>query len=322
MISALWALDGVIAGSLVGLAVLALASTDVFRGIVLFIAFGLVMAVAWARMQAVDIALAEAAIGAGLTGALFLNAVGRIGSRGTDAPVRPVGRRARLPSAVAFAVPLVALWLAMVIGAALSALPRDRAGLLAHVTSALPGSGVANPVTAVLLNFRAYDTLLEVAVLLLALIGVWSLAPAPPRADAGASPGPVMMGLVYVLIPATGVVGGYLLWAGTSAPGGAFQAGAVLAASGVLVLLAGLLRPRTLRLPAVRLMIALGAAAFLGIGVAGIAAGGALLEYPSTHAGSAILVVEVLLTMTIALVLVALVADGTAAGEGVEEDTR
>lgn len=35
-----------------------------------------------------------------------------------------------------------------------------------------PPSGVGNPVTAVLLNFRAYDTLLEVAVLLAAVFAV------------------------------------------------------------------------------------------------------------------------------------------------------
>jgi len=46
------------------------------RAIVLFIAFGLLMALAWARLSAPDIGLAEAAIGAGLTGALLLDAYG------------------------------------------------------------------------------------------------------------------------------------------------------------------------------------------------------------------------------------------------------
>ena len=46
------------------------------RAIVLFIAFGLLMALAWARLAAPDIGLAEAAIGAGLTGALLLDAYG------------------------------------------------------------------------------------------------------------------------------------------------------------------------------------------------------------------------------------------------------
>ena len=56
----------------------ALASRDLFRGIVLFIAFGLVLAMAWVRLGAPDVALAEAAIGAGLTGALLLATWGRL----------------------------------------------------------------------------------------------------------------------------------------------------------------------------------------------------------------------------------------------------
>lgn len=46
------------------------------RAIVLFIAFGLLMTLAWARLDAPDIGIAEAAIGAGLTGALLLDALG------------------------------------------------------------------------------------------------------------------------------------------------------------------------------------------------------------------------------------------------------
>lgn len=51
------------------------------RAIVLFIAFGLLMALAWARLSAPDIGLAEAAIGAGLTGALLLDAYGVVTRR-------------------------------------------------------------------------------------------------------------------------------------------------------------------------------------------------------------------------------------------------
>jgi uncharacterized MnhB-related membrane protein len=36
------------------------------------------LSLAWVRLKAVDIALAEAAIGAGLTGALFLTALDRL----------------------------------------------------------------------------------------------------------------------------------------------------------------------------------------------------------------------------------------------------
>ena len=45
------------------------------RAVVMFIVFGLLLTLVWARLDAPDIALAEAAIGAGLTGALLLDAL-------------------------------------------------------------------------------------------------------------------------------------------------------------------------------------------------------------------------------------------------------
>lgn len=55
-----------------------LGSEDIFKAVVLFISFGLLMALAWVRMRAPDVALAEAALGAGLTGPLFLAALRRM----------------------------------------------------------------------------------------------------------------------------------------------------------------------------------------------------------------------------------------------------
>ena len=73
-----WLFDGTLVLALLWLAWRALSSPDLFTAIVLFIAFGLMMALAWVRLQAPDIALAEAAIGAGLTGALLLAALARL----------------------------------------------------------------------------------------------------------------------------------------------------------------------------------------------------------------------------------------------------
>lgn len=55
-----------------------LSSEDIFKAVILFISFGLLMALAWVRMRAPDVALAEAALGAGLTGPLFLAALRRM----------------------------------------------------------------------------------------------------------------------------------------------------------------------------------------------------------------------------------------------------
>lgn len=60
-----------------------LVSRDLFRAVVMFIAFGVLVALAWVRLEAPDLALAEAAIGAGLTGALLLDAVGHLNRRKT-----------------------------------------------------------------------------------------------------------------------------------------------------------------------------------------------------------------------------------------------
>jgi uncharacterized MnhB-related membrane protein len=74
--------------ALLWLAVRALAEVKMFKSVVLFIAFGLLTALAWVRLAAPDIALAEAAIGAGITGALLLDAAGHLRGRELPFPVQ------------------------------------------------------------------------------------------------------------------------------------------------------------------------------------------------------------------------------------------
>ncbi|HEY6612692.1 MAG TPA: DUF4040 domain-containing protein [Pseudomonas sp.] len=76
--------DLLLASALLWSAWRALAAPGLDRAVVMFIVFGLLMALAWARLQAPDIGLAEAAIGAGLTGALLLDAYGTLRQRDTD----------------------------------------------------------------------------------------------------------------------------------------------------------------------------------------------------------------------------------------------
>lgn len=72
------AFDGLLAVAVVALAVGALSVRSLFTGVVLFIGLGLLLALVWVRLQAPDLALAEAAIGAGLAGALLLAAARRL----------------------------------------------------------------------------------------------------------------------------------------------------------------------------------------------------------------------------------------------------
>ncbi|MBA2442104.1 MAG: DUF4040 domain-containing protein [Rubrobacter sp.] len=319
--------DAVLALALPLLAWRVLTTRDLYRAVILFIAFGLLVALSWARLDAPDIALAEAAIGAGLTGALFLNTVGglvgrkRSPSRESDESREVAERREAIQSSpgepvdevmrpwwvrLALTVPILALGLAL--GWAVVSFPEPAIDLAQQASDNLEASGVDHGVTAVLLNFRSYDTLLEIGVLLLAVVAVWSLDLGRVRGgQAALSKGlPVLHGLVRLLTPIMIIVGGYLLWAGAKQPGGAFQAGAVLGALGVLLVLSGLVRPPLSDGSGLRIGLAVGFAVFLGIGTAVMLATGELLNYPPASTYGLIIIIELFLTVSIALTLAAL----------------
>lgn len=79
MIAAIF--DAILLAILVWLAWRSVNDRDLFRAILQFITLGLLMAIAWLRLRAPDVALAEAAVGSGLTGALLLAALDRLRRR-------------------------------------------------------------------------------------------------------------------------------------------------------------------------------------------------------------------------------------------------
>ncbi len=307
-----WGFDALLGLGLLGLAWQALASPRLFRAVVLFVAFGLLLALAWIRLEAPDIALAEVAIGAGLTGALLLAALARLDGLEST---RHEGPRSRAPSWQLRYLPVVLLTLtAAGLGYSVLSIPAGSAGLSAEVAASLDVSGVDNPVTAVLLNYRSYDTLLEMLVLLLALLCVWSLGGMPSQRAVAVVR--VLDVLVRILIPVLVLLAAYLLWAGADAPGGAFQAGAVLGAAGVLLLLAGW-RPerRFMRLP-LRIALVAGPALFLAAALFMVAIGRQLLEYPQEHAAVLILLLETGAALSIGVTLAALFFGERPKGDG------
>jgi multisubunit Na+/H+ antiporter MnhB subunit len=192
-------------------------------------------------------------------------------------------------------------------------LPDPAPTLAPEAAADLGSTGVGNPITGVLMAYRALDTLLEKVVLVLALIGVWSLA---PDAVWGGTPGPQRRGraddaLVFLarLLPPVGIViGVYLLWAGADEPGGAFQGGALLAAMWILAMMAGLTAAPAVSDRRLRLMLIAGPAVFLAIGLAGFALADAFLAYPEAYAKQLIIVIEVAKILSVAATLGLLVA--------------
>ncbi len=205
-------------------------------------------------------------------------------------------------------VAVASLLFALTLGWVMIDLPTPAAGLSDMVERRLGDSGVRHAVTAVLLNFRGYDTLLEIAVLLLSVLGMLALrhSDEDTMQAPAAAPDPLLAAMTHVLVPLLVVVAGYLLWAGAHRAGGAFQAGALLAAAGVLLQLGD--RPLPV-LPARALQrtgLSLGFAVFLAIALGAFLGGGALLQYPRAWAGELILLVESTLSISIGLMLLSL----------------
>lgn len=213
--------------------------------------------------------------------------------------------RDRLLSFLALAVSAAMLW---VVGRAVLALPAEAIGLSDAMTAAAGGIGIKNVVTAVLLDMRGYDTLLEIAVLMLATVAVLSLREDPDalRRQVAGTAGPVLGALTRWFAPVMLLVAGHLVWVGSSGPGGAFQAGAVLGAAGILLALSGHARPVWVAGRTVRWILAIGLLTFVGVALAPLALGGDLLQYPAESRKDLLLLIEVLLTLSIGASLLSL----------------
>jgi multisubunit Na+/H+ antiporter MnhB subunit len=306
------AADLLLAAALVALAAASLLVRAPGTGSVLFIAFGLLLALAWVRLGAADVALAEAAIGAGVAGALLLDAAAQFG-RGAQASApgttdriargdaTHTRARTRLGLSTLAVVVLSAAFGAALLYAALAVDPVSGAATRG-VTASLTNAEIVHPVTAVLLAFRAYDTLLEIAVLLVAVIAAQA---APPAARAPLPRDPVLARVAGLTVPLAVLVAVYLLWAGATRTGGAFQAGAVLAGALLLARFSSL--PLDAQSGWARpALLALGLAVFIAVGLAAGAAAGAVLAYPQGWAGALVLAIEAALMVSIAAALVAL----------------
>ncbi|MFU8772124.1 MAG: hydrogen gas-evolving membrane-bound hydrogenase subunit E, partial [Anaerolineales bacterium] len=213
------------------------------------------------------------------------------------------------------ALRVLTLVFAIILIVAVLSLPITSPGLTDAAMEALPQSGVENPVTAVLLNIRGYDTLLEIAVLLLAAVGVWAFS----RRIAGHYFNPhseVLLSFIRFILPLMIVVSGYLVWIGADSPGGAFQAGAVLGSAGVLWLLSEMRRSDQNWVLLQRIGVSLGLVIFLMIALIMMVIGQNFLEYPPELAKQLILIIEVGATLSIGIILASLFLGAHPGSEG------
>lgn len=260
---------------------------NLFVAVMLTSIFSFLMAANFFILDAADVALTEAAVGAGVTTVIFLCALALTSDR--EKP--RIGGRKTARSAVAI--------LALLIIYATFDKPRlgdPEAPVHQHIApwyieKTTEYMDFPNVVTAILSSFRGYDTLGEVFVVFAACIGVLFILGVPPPSrkkpeqvvekNRGLRHHLIPQVVGRLVIPFIVLFGLYTQFHGEYGPGGGFQAGAIIATG---IILYALLEGESKALRAVPRSVLLGmviggALLFGGVGVVCMFLGGNFLEY-------------------------------------------
>jgi multicomponent Na+:H+ antiporter subunit B len=272
--------------SLLVITALAIVRTEnLFVAVMLTSIFSLLMAANFFILDAADVALTEAAVGAGITTVMFLGALTLTAER--ERYARAGGRLALLVVAVLATLIIYATFDKPRLGDPQAPVHRHLAPWYLEKTPEY--IDIPNVVTAVLGSFRGYDTLGEVFVVFAACVGVlFILGVKPGEGTVPVSPCsaglrrhliPQVVG--RLLIPFIVLFGLYVQFHGEYGPGGGFQAGALIATG---VILYALLEGEAAALQAVPrpvlLALVLGGTSLYGaVGLSCMLRGGSFLEY-------------------------------------------
>lgn len=260
---------------------------QLFVAVMLSSIFSLLMATNFFILDAADVALTEAAVGAGITTVIFLGALALTTDRERR---RKSGRMGALIVVVTMAMTLLyATFDKPRLGDPMAPVHQHVAPWYLEKTPEL--MQIPNVVTAVLGSFRAYDTLGEVFVVFVAAIGVVFVLGAGGSVDRGLDARerdnlglrhhliPQVVG--RLLVPFIVLFGLYVQFHGEYGPGGGFQAGALIAAGIILYALIEGEQAALRAIPpkALLAMVAGGAMLYGLVGVAGMLMGGNFLDY-------------------------------------------
>jgi multicomponent Na+:H+ antiporter subunit B len=143
--------------------------------------------------------------------------------------------------------------------------------------------GAPNVVTGILLTFRAFDTLGEVAVLFMVAAGVGlvlsgkAAAKAHDKdADAVTPASEIVQSATQIMVPLIAIFAAYIIMNGHISAGGGFQGGAVIASAVLLLLLAN--PSQTVNAAFLRITESLAGVLFVLVGIAGLIFAGGFLD--------------------------------------------
>jgi multicomponent Na+:H+ antiporter subunit B len=213
-------------------------TTNLFVAAMLMSIFSLLMAANFFILDAADVALTEAAVGAGVTTVIFLSAL-RLTSQHERGPLASRRWIAKIVVVVTTMLLLYGTFDKPRLGDPNAPVHLYVAPYYLENTEAL--MGFPNVVTAVLSSFRGYDTLGEVFVVFIAAVGVMFIldarqgkGPEYEMPEAGLKHHLIPRAVGALLIPFMLLFGLYVQFHGEYGPGGGFQAGAIIATAFIL----------------------------------------------------------------------------------------
>jgi multicomponent Na+:H+ antiporter subunit B len=303
---------------LVVLAIALVKMRSLFAVIMMSSIYSLVSAGFFMNLDAGDVALTEAAVGAGISTVLMLAALSL--TRGTEKPTT----RSR-------AIPLVAV---LVTGATLiygtldmphfstADAPVHQHVAPRYIQQSAEEIGVPNMITSILASYRGFDTFGEVAVVFCAGLGVLSLlgsfrAPGVKSDSTSLIEDMILRVMTKALFPLILLFALYVQFHGDYGPGGGFQAGVLFAVAFVLyTIVFGLDKAqRVVPPPVLHILMALGVLIFGSVGVVTMLAGGQFLDYnmlssdPVAGQHLGILLVELGVGITVSAVMLSIYFD-------------
>ncbi|WP_225348988.1 DUF4040 domain-containing protein [Anaplasma marginale] len=215
----------------------------VFVNTIVMCTFSLTMAAAYLVMAAPDVAITEAAVGAGLSTALTLVVLSSLGYVG-GGKVGYVWNDCSAIRILLAASIALSMFLALVgavldlpeFGDATSPANIQTAAYFEHTSRYV---GIPNVVTAILASFRGYDTMCETLVVFTAamcvsLLRMGEVRKVPKGKYVFPGSNPALRSAVTIMLPVMILYGLYVQIHGDYSPGGGFQGGVIVASALVL----------------------------------------------------------------------------------------
>ena len=277
------AIDIILLGFLIIVAIAVVKLRDLFASVILFGIYSLLSAAIFVTLDAVDVAFTEAAVGAGISSILILSTLA-------------LTSRNEKPSRHSIFLPLLVVIITgstLVFGTLdMPAFADPDAPIHKHVApryiqDSYQEVGMPNIVTSVLASYRGYDTMGEVVVIFTAGVAVLLLLSSVRHKEDELSNlvdlkhHPILLYVTQILIPLILMFALYVQFHGDYGPGGGFQAGVIFAAGFILYsMIIGIDKVRETFTPkCLRWLAVTGVMLYIGVGIATLILGGEFLNY-------------------------------------------